>query len=124
MLPGARYAIASWLLPGRAPDLLLWRSLAARAHQSAGYGAASLGLRSAPLQLLARETGPPLWPQAKRSPPAAAALTTESQAEGLETGAPGLDASMAGLDADMVVRAARLAMAEALLEVGTNTQSA
>ena len=120
LLLGARYAIASWLLPGRAPDLLLWRSLAARAHRSAGYGAASLGLRSAPQRLLAHEMGPPLWPRAKKSAPAAAALTTESQAEGLQKGVPGLEAAAATPDADVFVRTARLAMAEALLEVGSH----
>lgn len=120
--PGARCAIASWLAPGRAPDLLLWRSLAARAHRSAGYGAASLGLRSAPLRLLAHETGPPLWPQAKKGPPAAAEHATKIQVEGLGVGVPGSEAGAATPDADVVVRAARLAMAEALLEVGSSTQ--
>ena len=124
LLPGARYAIASWLLPGRAPDLLLWRSLAARAHRAAGYGSASSGLRSAPPRLLAHEAGPPLWPQAKKSAHSAAALTTESQAEGLNAGAPDTVAGKAAPDADVVVRAARLALAEALLEVGSKTHSA
>ena len=125
LLPGARYAFASWLLPGRAPDLLLWRSLAARAHWAAGYGAAApSGLGSLPLRLLARDTGPQLWPQASKRAPAAVTPVAESQAEGHDVGTPGSEASVAASDADGVVRAARLAMAEALLEVGSATHAA